>query len=132
MTEVLPGFWTTVADVVAAVCLLLGAFFSLSAGVGVLRFGNLLARTHAVAKPQVLGLILLLVAVALRVRSWSAVTMLALVVAFQLLTSPVAAHMVGRAGVRTGKVDPADLEVDELGDDAAEPRQAPQQPTPPR
>jgi multicomponent Na+:H+ antiporter subunit G len=132
MTEVLPGFWTTLADAVAAVCLLLGAFFSLSAGVGVLRFGSLLARTHAVAKPQVLGLILLLIAVALRVRSWSAVTMLVLVVAFQLLTSPVAAHMVGRAGVRTGKVDPADLEVDELGDAAAEPRQAPQQPTPPR
>ncbi len=132
MTEVLPGVWTTVADVVAAVCLLLGGFFSLSAGVGVLRFGNLLARTHAVAKPQVLGLILLLVGVALRVRSWPAVTLLALVVAFQLLTSPVAAHMVGRAGVRTGKVDPADLEVDELGDDVVEPRQAPQQPTPPR
>jgi multicomponent Na+:H+ antiporter subunit G len=132
MTEVAAGFWTTLADVVAAVCLLLGGFFSLSAGVGVLRFGNLLARTHAVAKPQVLGLILMLIAVALRVRSWSAVTMLALVVVFQLLTSPVAAHMVGRAGVRTGKVDRADLEVDELGDDDVEPPSASQEPAPPQ
>ncbi|PZR53468.1 sodium:proton antiporter [Xylanimonas oleitrophica] len=108
------GFWVTVADVVAAVCLLLGAFFSFSAGVGVLRFGNLLARMHAVAKPQVLGLILLLTGVALRLHSWPATTMLALVVIFQLLTSPVAAHMVGRAGIRTGKVSENDLEVDEL------------------
>ncbi|WP_159796162.1 monovalent cation/H(+) antiporter subunit G [Puerhibacterium puerhi] len=132
MTQADPGVWTTLADVVAAACLLLGAYFSLSAGVGVLRFGNLLARTHAVAKPQVLGLILLLIGVALRVRSWPTVTMLALVVAFQLLTSPVSAHMVGRAGVRTGKVDPADLEVDELGGDEAEPRRLPEEPTAPR
>jgi multicomponent Na+:H+ antiporter subunit G len=112
-----PGWVTLVADLLAAVCLLLGAFLALAAGVGVLRFGNLLARMHAVTKPQVLGLILLLVAVALRVRSWSAVAMLALVVLFQLATSPVAAHMVGRAGFRTGKVAPSDLDVDDLSRD---------------
>ncbi len=109
-----PGLWTTVADVVAAVCLLLGAFLTLSAGIGVVRFPNLLARMHAVTKPQVLGLILLLVGVALRVRSWTAVTLLAIVVVFQLLTSPVAAQMVGRAGLRTGQVTPDDLDVDDL------------------
>jgi len=112
-----PDWVTVVADVIAAVCLLLGAFLALAAGVGVLRFGNLLARMHAVTKPQVLGLILLLVAVALRVRSWSAVTLLALVIVFQLATSPVAAHMVGRAAFRTGKVSPGDLEVDDLSRD---------------
>lgn len=119
MTGVGQDVWTVVADVVAGACLLLGAFLAFSAGVGVLRFGHLLARMHAVTKPQVLGLILLLLGVALRVRSWSAVAMLALVVAFQLLTSPVAAHMVGRAGFRTGKVRPEDLEVDDLTDERA-------------
>ncbi|QAY69344.1 monovalent cation/H(+) antiporter subunit G [Xylanimonas protaetiae] len=111
-----PGFWTGLADVAAAVCLLLGAFLTFSAGVGVLRFSNLLARMHAVTKPQVLGLILLLAGVALRLRSATAVTLLALVVVFQLLTSPVAAHMVGRAGFRTGKVRREDLDVDDLSD----------------
>ncbi|QAY63833.1 monovalent cation/H(+) antiporter subunit G [Xylanimonas allomyrinae] len=114
MTHVEPGFWTGVADVVAAVCLLLGAFLTFSAGVGVLRFENLLARMHAVTKPQVLGLILLLAGVALRLRSGAALTLLGLVVVFQLLTSPVAAHMVGRAGFRTGKVRSQDLDVDDL------------------
>ncbi|WP_425955817.1 monovalent cation/H(+) antiporter subunit G [Xylanimonas sp. McL0601] len=114
MTQVEPGFWTALADVAAAVCLLLGAFLTFSAGVGVLRFTNLLARMHAVTKPQVLGLILLVVGAALRLRSWTAVTLLALVVVFQLLTSPVAAHMVGRAGFRTGKVRPEDLDADDL------------------
>ncbi|MFE5307761.1 monovalent cation/H(+) antiporter subunit G [Isoptericola sp. NPDC056573] len=116
MTHVDPGVWTTVADTVAAVCLLAGAFLTLGAGLGLVRFPSLLARMHTVTKPQVLGLILLLTALALRVRSWSAVAMLVLVVAFQLVTSPVAAHMVGRAGFRTGKVDPEDLRPNEFGE----------------
>jgi multicomponent Na+:H+ antiporter subunit G len=115
-----PAWITAVADGIAAICLLLGAFLAFSAGVGVVRFPHVLARVHAVTKPQVLGLVLLLTAVALRVRSWPVVAMLALIVAFQLLTSPVAAHMVGRAAYRTDKVAAADLEVDDLTrDDAA-------------
>jgi len=34
---------------------------------------------------------------------------------FQTLTAPIAAHMVGRAAYRTGQLDAATLEVDELG-----------------
>ena len=106
--------WTLVADVVAAIFLLCGAFLAFAAGVGVVRFPDLLARMHAATKPQVLGLILVLIALALRIRSWSAVGMLVLVVIFQLMTSPVAAHMVGRAGYRTGKVRPDLLVLDDL------------------
>jgi multicomponent Na+:H+ antiporter subunit G len=114
--------WVTVADVSAAVCLLCGAFLSLSAGIGMVRFDGLLARMHAVAKPQVLGLILLLLGAELRLRTWSTATMLALVIVFQLITSPVAAHMVGRAAVRTGKVRREDLDVDEFSPQKAEAR----------
>lgn len=105
-------------DVAAAVCLLLGAFFSFSAGMGVVRFDNLLSRLHVVAKPQVLGLLLLLTGVALRLQDRGAATMLVLVAIFQLMTSPVAAHMVGRAGLHTGKVDPA---IDRPDDDVPRP-----------
>ncbi|MFI6426526.1 monovalent cation/H(+) antiporter subunit G [Promicromonospora sp. NPDC050880] len=104
---------TVVTDALAAVCLLLGAFFSFSAGMGVVRFDSLLSRLHVVAKPQVLGLLLLLAGVALRLRDTGSASMLVLVAVFQLLTSPVAAHMVGRAGLRTGKVDPALLVYDD-------------------
>ncbi|HWK91405.1 MAG TPA: monovalent cation/H(+) antiporter subunit G [Luteimicrobium sp.] len=109
--------WNGVADVVAAICMLLGAFLAFAAGIGIVRFPDLLARMHAATKPQVLGLILMLVAVGLRVHVWSVVGMLVLVVVFQLLTAPVAAHMVGRAGFRTGKVPHEDLVVDDLTDD---------------
>ena len=112
--------WTTVADVASAVCLLGGAFLAFAAGVGVLRFRDLLSRMHAGTKPQVLGLVLVLLGLALRLRSGGAVWALVLVAVFQMLTAPVAAHMVGRAGYRTGKVRSDLLVVDELTDDTAQ------------
>lgn len=106
--------WDTAADVASAVCLLGGALLAFAAGVGLVRFPELLARMHSATKPQVLGLILVLIGLALRLRTGPAVWMLALVAVFQLLTSPVASHMVGRAGYRTGKVRSELLVVDEL------------------
>ncbi|UZN03594.1 monovalent cation/H(+) antiporter subunit G [Cellulomonas sp. S1-8] len=117
-----PEQWGTVADVLSVVCLLGGAFFAFAAGVGVLRFPDLLARMHAGTKPQVLGLILVLIGLALRLREGGAVWALLLVAAFQMLTAPVAAHMVGRAGFRTGKVRQDLLVVDELTRDLDEGR----------
>ena len=120
--------WTVVADVLAAACLLGGSLLAFAAGVGVLRFPDLLSRMHAATKPQVLGLVLVLLGVALRLRSGPALWMLLLVAAFGMLTSPVAAHMVGRAGYRTGKVRHDLLLVDELtaDQDAADRRAAAQ------
>lgn len=109
--------WDTVADVASAICLLGGAFLAFAAGVGVVRFPDLLARMHAGTKPQVLGLVLVLIGLALRLRSGGAVWALVLVAIFQMLTAPVAAHMVGRAGYRTGKVRHDLLVVDELTND---------------
>lgn len=107
------------ADVAAAICLLGGSLLTLAAGIGLVRFPDVLARMHTVTKPQVLGLVLLMLGLALRLRSGPILWMLVLVALFQMLTSPVGAHMVARAGYRTGKVDPATLVVDELTADLA-------------
>lgn len=106
--------WDSVADVASVVCLLGGAFLALAAGVGALRFPDLLARMHAATKPQVLGLVLVLVGLALRLRDSGPVWALVLVALFQMLTAPVAAHLVGRAGYRTGRVRADLLVTDEL------------------
>jgi len=106
--------WESVLDAAAAICLLGGSFMTLAAGVGVLRFPDLLSRMHAGTKPQVLGVLLGLAGYALRIRSGPVIWVLVLVGLFQLLTAPVAAHMVGRAGYRTGKVASDRLLVDEL------------------
>ncbi|SCG35889.1 monovalent cation/H(+) antiporter subunit G [Micromonospora inositola] len=104
------------ADWLGAACLTAGALLSLAAGIGVLRFPDVLDRMHAATKPQVLGVLLLLAGVALRLRTPSDLGMLALVAAFQLATAPVAAQMVGRAAYRSGRVDRALLDTDELAD----------------
>ncbi|WP_367275859.1 monovalent cation/H(+) antiporter subunit G [Microcella sp.] len=107
-------------DLVAAVLLIVSALLTFAAAVGLLRFPDALARLHAATKPQILGLILLVVALALSVRSWAVLLLLIPVVVFQLLTAPIAAHMVGRAGYRTGEFDPDTLIADELEPDVDE------------
>ncbi|XVU29366.1 monovalent cation/H(+) antiporter subunit G [Actinoplanes sp. CA-054009] len=104
----------SVLDVVAAVCLVVGALLSLSAGVALLRFPDLLSRMHAATKPQVLGLLLVLLGCGLRLRDAVDVTTLILVAVFQMATAPVAAHMVGRAGYRAGLARADLLVTDEL------------------
>lgn len=111
--------WTTVAEVVGAVSLVIGSTLTLVAAVGVLRFPDLLARMHAATKPQVLGLSLMMIGLALNVRVGVVAWTLLLVVGLQLITSPISAHMLGRAGYRTGKLSREDLEVDEYADDLA-------------
>lgn len=103
-----------VADVVAAILLLSGASLSLVAALGLVRFPDLLSRMHAATKPQVLGLILILVGVGLRLRDPEVTGLLLLVALFQLLTAPVAAHMISSAAYRTGHVRHDVLIVDEL------------------
>jgi multicomponent Na+:H+ antiporter subunit G len=103
-----------ILDLLAAICVLLGAFLSLLAGVGLLRFPDALSRLHAATKPQILGLLFVLTGIALEAHSWSTLLALAPVLLFQMLTAPVSAHMVGRAGYRTGNFRKELLLVDEL------------------
>jgi multicomponent Na+:H+ antiporter subunit G len=101
-------------DVAAAICLLLGALLSVAAGIGLLRFPDALSRMHAATKPQILGLIFVIAAIALADRHWSTVLALAPVLVFQIFTAPISAHMMGRAGYRTGNFDRDYILTDDL------------------
>jgi multicomponent Na+:H+ antiporter subunit G len=103
-----------IADWLGGACLVAGALLSLAAGIGVLRFPDVLDRMHAATKPQVLGVLLLLAGVALRLRTPADLGMIGLVAIFQLATAPVAAQMVGRAAYRSGRLDRALLDRDDL------------------
>lgn len=103
-----------------AVLLLAAAVLSVAAGIGLLRFSDVLTKLHAVTKPQVLGLILVILAIVLAMQSWVVFFALLPVFVFQSLTAPVAAHMVGRASYRTGDIDSDHLLVDELAPAVAE------------
>lgn len=116
-----------ILDGIAAVLLVLGALMSTVAGIGLFRFPDQLSRMHAGTKPQVLGLLLVLMALAFAWRAWVWVPVLLLAWVLQMLTAPVSAHLVGRAGYRTKHLRPEYLYVDELAnvvarqDDAGRP-----------
>lgn len=109
--------WSTALDLVGAVLILGGALLSLVAALGVLRFPDLLTRMHAATKPQVLGLMLLCLGLGLTLRDVRSVAILLLVLLAQMLTAPVAGHMVGRASYRAGQVREDLLLRDELSAD---------------
>lgn len=112
--------WSDAADVGAAACLVTGALLTLVAAIGILRFPDVLTRMHSATKPQVLGLLLVLLGLGLRLRDPSTIGLLVLVALFQLVTTPIASHMVGRASFRAGQVRADTLVVDELSDVLAE------------
>ena len=89
----------TVADwgsgpctVIGEALLLLGALLTLLSAVGMVRFDDVFARMHALAKASTAGVVLMLGGAALELTHANDVTSLIIAIALQLLTSPVAAH----------------------------------------
>lgn len=106
--------WPAILDATALVLVLIGALLCLIASIGLLRFRDVPTRLHAATKPQVLGLLLICIAIGLALREGAVVAFLVPIVLVQLATAPLSAHMVGRAAYRNGTIDETDLYVDEL------------------
>ena len=121
-------------DVVSSVLLLAGVLLSVVAAVGLVRLPDVLSRMHAATKPATLGLLLICVGAALRMPDGGDAVKLLLVAAFQFLTAPVAAHMIGRAAYRAGAGAVDALVVDDLREVSAPPPagagRAPRRPRP--
>ncbi len=106
-----------ILDLIGAALLAGGAFFCLGGALGLVRFPDILARMHAATKPQVFGLLLVLLGVAFSIRDPKVWLSLAVVLVLQILTAPVAGHLIGRVAYRSGQWEPDDLVVDELAED---------------
>ena len=90
-------------DLIASAALILGALMSLLAGIAVLRFPDTMSRIHAATKPQVLGIMLLMLGVGLRLGSLAVIGTLVLIVILQFVTAPVSAHLTVRVAYRNAK-----------------------------
>lgn len=90
-------------DTLIAILLGGGTFFTLVAAIGVLRFPDIYMRLSAASKASTLGTSLILAAVALFFDSASVAGKVIAIIAFTLLTAPVAAHMLGRAAYFSGE-----------------------------
>ncbi|MFT4158099.1 MAG: monovalent cation/H(+) antiporter subunit G [Microbacterium sp.] len=109
-----------VIDVAVLVLVLGGALLCFSAAVGLLRFRDVASRLHAATKPQVLGLLLICIAIALSQHSIGGflfgLVLVAPIVLMQFATAPLSAHIVGRQAYRNGSIDERNLVVDELAE----------------
>ncbi|TDT34139.1 monovalent cation/H(+) antiporter subunit G [Naumannella halotolerans] len=106
-----------VLDVVGALLLLTGAFLTLAAAIGLIRLPDVVTRMHAATKPQTLGLICAMIGVAIYIRDPSITGWVVLAIILQMMTAPIAAHMIGRTAYRTNQVHRDLLDIDELADD---------------
>ncbi|QLD11888.1 monovalent cation/H(+) antiporter subunit G [Microbacterium oleivorans] len=105
-----------ITDVIALVLVLIGALLCLTAAVGLLRFRDVPTRLHAATKPQVLGFIVICIAIGVASQSWEVVAFLVPVALVQLATAPLSAHMVARQAYRNKTLDRDSLFVDEFAD----------------
>ena len=76
---------------------LAGAMLVLLSAIGVVRFSDVLARLHALAKASTLGLLLILSGAAVNLRDLNDITSVVLAGVLHLLASPPASNMVSRA-----------------------------------
>ena len=90
-------------EILSSILLLTGCALALIAALGLHRFPDVFTRMHAQTKPATLGLILVVLGTAIRTESSTGWMKLLLVLALQLLTTPVGAHMIGRAAHRAGE-----------------------------
>ena len=101
-------------DYGSAALLLLGSFFVLVGGVGVLRMPDVFTRMHAAGLTDTMGSFFILVGLMLQTGFDGVTLRLVLVLAFLWFTSPVASHALAKAALH-GKVEPI-VHDDEGGD----------------
>lgn len=82
---------------IGEVVILVGALLLLLAAIGVIRFDDVLARMHALAKGSTLGIVLVLGGAAVALHDPNDITSLLLAIVLQLLASPPASNMLSRA-----------------------------------
>lgn len=96
--------------------LLVAATFMFLAAIGLLRLPDLPTRMHATTKSGVLAICLIMLAVGLFFAETAITARVMAIIVFTLITAPVAAHAIGRAGYFSGVPLWPDTVKDELDD----------------
>ncbi len=83
--------------VLIATCLIIGVLFSFFAALGILRMPDAYIRIHSATKAGTLGLGFIMIALALYFQDTTVTSRALGIIAFTFMTSPVAAHLLGRS-----------------------------------
>ncbi len=91
-----------IREILTVIFLVLGGVLTLVAAVGVLRMPDLFLRMHAATKAGTVGVASVAIGLMIHFNTITVTSRGVLVIAFFLLTAPVAAHMIARAAYRSG------------------------------
>ncbi|EFV92725.1 Na+/H+ antiporter subunit G [Dietzia sp. E1] len=92
-------------EIISALFVLAGALLTLCSAIGLARFRDTLSRMHPAAKPQVLGLVLILIGAGIRVFPNIDLGMLVLAGIVAVCAAPVIANRVGNLAYRESVQD---------------------------
>jgi len=91
-----------VNELIVSILLLTGASFMILAAVGILRLPDLPTRMHASTKAGAMGAMMIMASVAVYFADIVVFARALAIVIFILITAPIAAHVIGRAGYFLG------------------------------
>lgn len=83
-------------NLIVSFFVLAGAFFSLLAAIGVIRFPDVYTRMHAATKAPAFGILLFLIAAVFFFADFYTSAISLMIVVFIFLTAPVASHIISR------------------------------------
>ncbi|MCP2044994.1 monovalent cation/H(+) antiporter subunit G [Pontibacter sp. HSC-36F09] len=89
-----------IREIISSVLIIMGVIFMLIAAIGLLRFPDFYIRMSAITKGSTLGVGLILTGMGTYFNEPDILLKVLLIIGFTLLTSPVAAHVIGRTAVR--------------------------------
>jgi multicomponent Na+:H+ antiporter subunit G len=99
---------------IAELLVLGGAVLILLSAIGVVRFGDVFERMHALSKASTLGFLLAMLGGVVGIDNVNDLTFVALAAALQVITSPVGANLISRATYRASGIRHRVDVVDEL------------------
>jgi len=89
-------------DLIAGTLILVGSAFALIAGIGLFRLPDFYVRMHAATKAGALAAGLVLIAVTVEAQMLEVTARAISGIVFLVVTAPIAAHLLGRAGYLAG------------------------------
>ena len=89
-------------DVASWICLLIGSFFCMTGGIGLLRFPDFFTRIHAASLTDTMGASMVLIGLMLQFDGTIVFLKLAVILVFSLLAGASASHAMAKAALESG------------------------------
>jgi multicomponent Na+:H+ antiporter subunit G len=106
-----------ISNLIVTVFVIAGAFFSLLAAIGVIRFPDVYTRMHAATKAPAFGILLFLIAAVIFFADFHTIAICLMIVIFIFLTAPVATHIISRVAYLLNTEIWSETSIDELAND---------------